>query len=155
AMQRSARLRTAVQAGSDAIASAAAIAFATLARYDFHPHRVNLWGLFLAVPLAAVSQLTAGIAMGLYLGRWRRGSFVEVRALVQACLFATAMMFTFNLISGRMVPASAVIAGGIIAIVLMCGQRYVVRLLAERRRRPQDEEATRMLVFGAGEGGNQ
>src|SRR5690242_4905147 len=98
------RVRTALQAGSDAVAASVAIVFADLGRFDFALPAVNWWGLLLAMPLAAVSQLAAGVGVGVYLGRWRRGSFEEVAALIRACVIASTMMFAFNLLNGRMVP---------------------------------------------------
>jgi hypothetical protein len=40
-------------------------------------------GLFGALVLAVVLQIVAGLSPGLYLGRWRVGSFEEVAALAE------------------------------------------------------------------------
>jgi FlaA1/EpsC-like NDP-sugar epimerase len=54
-----------------------------------------------------------------------------------------------------MVPLSTPLIGGFVAIVLMAAVRYSRRLDMERRRRPSDTAAERIVVFGAGEGGAQ
>src|SRR5690606_17449391 len=56
--------------------------------------------------------------------------------------------------SRRLVPISAVFAGGVMALMLMSAVRYVWRLQLERRRRPS-VDAAGVLVFGAGEVGAQ
>jgi FlaA1/EpsC-like NDP-sugar epimerase len=47
------------------------------------------------------------------------------------------------------------VGGGIVALVLTGGVRYVIRVRYERARRPTAADAARVIVFGAGEGGHQ
>jgi FlaA1/EpsC-like NDP-sugar epimerase len=55
----------------------------------------------------------------------------------------------------RWIPKSVPVAALFIALVGMAAVRYGWRLLIERRRRPSGEGTARVLVFGAGEGGQQ
>jgi FlaA1/EpsC-like NDP-sugar epimerase len=70
---------------------------------------------------------------------------------VSAVLLAVANL----LVPRHLVPNSVVFIGGFLALVIMAGSRYIWRLLLERTLRPSDDGATRVLVFGAGEGGVQ
>ena len=135
---------------------ALALAFATTARYDFDLSRVGLPGLLSTMVLAVVLQLGAGLAFGLYSGRWRFGSFDEVTALGRTVAVTTAVLYVFNLpLVPRPVPASAVLGAGFVVLVLMAGVRYAWRLRLEQKRRPSGADSARLLVFGAGEAGAQ
>jgi len=146
-----------VQAGIDAIAWAMALTFATVVRWNFAFDRIDYTGLIAIIPLAALAQVVAGLAAGIYLGRWRFGSFEEVAGLLRATAITTALVFAvdFLVIPGaRMIPASAALAGGVVAFALMGGVRYIWRLSLEQRRRPSGS-ASRLIVYGAGDGGAQ
>ncbi len=149
--------RFAFQAGVDALAWWLAISFATAVRYDFALGRIDYAGLVAILPLAAIAQTMAGMAFGLYAGRWRFGSFDEVAALVRAAAFTTLLLLAVDAVATdpRMVPVSAVLAGGVTGFALMGGVRYLFRLGLEARRRPSGEDAERLLLFGAGDGAVQ
>lgn len=148
--------RAAAQLGIDALVWSVALTFATLARYDFHTGSLDWLGLVAMVPVALAFQLGAGATFGLYLGRHRFGSFDEVAALARTVCFTTVALFVVNLaLEPRPVPRSAALAAGFTALVLMAGARYVWRLRSEHHRRPSAADSTRLLVFGAGEGGAQ
>ncbi|HUQ63770.1 MAG TPA: nucleoside-diphosphate sugar epimerase/dehydratase [Acidimicrobiales bacterium] len=151
------RWRTPVQVTVDALAWIVGLTFATLSRYDFGVSHVNFRHLGLFVVLAVLVQVVAGLACGLYTGRSRFGSFDEVLGLVRAVGITTAVLFAFDLwaLPVRLVPLSAPLAGGMTALVLLGGTRYVWRLVLEARRRPTGEDCERLVVFGAGEGGAQ
>ncbi|MGH3666263.1 MAG: polysaccharide biosynthesis protein [Egibacteraceae bacterium] len=152
-----ARFRPVIQIGVDVLAWAAALTFATMARYDFEAARVSVGLLVLTVLLAGAAQAWAGLATGLYLGRRQFGSFEEVAVLAQATAVVTAVLFVANwlLFTPQLVPRSAVLGGGVAALLLMGCARYAWRLFIERRRRPKGDDARRLLVFGAGDGGVQ
>ncbi len=148
--------RAIVQGGFDAAAWAAALLFATSVRYDFKLDGVDLVRWLLLVPIAAVVQAVAGFGFGLYTGRSRFGSFDEISGLLKATLVAGLVLFVANLlVDPHFVPRSAVAAGAVTALVMMAGTRYSWRLARERRRRPSSDDAQRLVVFGAGEGGEQ
>ncbi|HUP70136.1 MAG TPA: nucleoside-diphosphate sugar epimerase/dehydratase [Acidimicrobiales bacterium] len=151
-----ARTRTVAQVAIDGLMWAVALSFATAARYDFAGGRIDKAGLLATIPLAVVLQLGAGLTFGLYAGRWRFGSFEEVAALAKAAGLATVALFAFNLsVRPQPIPRSAALGAGFAALVLMAGARYLWRLQLERMRRPTEHDSTRLLVFGAGEGGAQ
>ena len=142
--------------GADALAWAGGLISAVLLRYDFDASRVN-WVSFAALAGAAVVvQVLVGLGTGLYLGRWRLGSFEEVSALVRTVAGACSLLFLVNLrLSHRLVPLSVVVGGGVIAFVLMGAARYLIRSYDEDRRRPTGPDVRRLLVFGAGDAGAQ
>lgn len=153
-----ARHRSLIQSTIDAWAWMAGLGVALLFRFDFAPGWGDLRGLLLLVPIAALAQVVSGLAVGLYTGRWRFGSFEEVAALVQSSVVATAIVLLADLWIERhplLVPRSVPIVGGLVALVLMAGVRYGWRLVLEKRRRPTGPGCQRLLVFGAGEGGAQ
>jgi len=152
------RHRYRVQAAIDVAAWGVALLFATVVRWNFDWNKIDFWGLGALIPLAALAQLVAGLASGLYIGRWRFGSFEEVAAVARAAAITSALLFGLDIwVVGRMrmVPLSAPIAGGVAAFALMGGARYVWRLALERKKRPSPSSASRLLVFGAGDGGAQ
>jgi FlaA1/EpsC-like NDP-sugar epimerase len=147
--------RRIVRAAADALSLAVALVFATLLRHDGHVNEINVHGLLLlTLPTMAV-LLAIGTRFGLYTGRWRYGSFEEVAALAKTTGLTTIAVLVMDTLFGRQAPRSAIIASGMIALVLTAGVRYSVRLLEERRRRPSYEQARRVIVIGAGEGGEQ
>ena len=149
--------RPIVQAGMDAAAWAVALLFATVVRFDFDLDEVDVRGWLVIAVLAAITQTVAGLACGLYTGRFRFGSFDEVAGLAVATSLATIVLFGLNVMApgDYAVPRSAVVAGGVTAGVLMSGVRYTWRMLWERGRRPTGEGCERILIFGAGDGGAQ
>ena len=152
-----ARHRSFAQGTVDACAWVIALFVATFTRYDFHGSRVDVLGVLAMVPLAIEAQLVGGYVAGLYRGIWRYGSFDEVNALGRAALVTTALLFGLDLflLDTHAVPLGAVLMAGVGAVVLMAGTRYGWRMRLERRRRPSPVDRTRLLVFGAGEGGVQ
>ena len=158
-----ARERTGVQLLLDWTGWAVGLGFAALARHDFSWGQVGGARLFgLVVPVALLVQLGVGVWSGLYRRRWRFGSFEEAAALVRTGVAVTAVLFLANwwstgllLPEQRVLPASVPLSGGLAAMAVMLGGRYLWRLEVERRRRPDGERSTRVLVLGAGEAGEQ
>jgi FlaA1/EpsC-like NDP-sugar epimerase len=130
---------------------------AVLLRFEFDLAAWRAPSVFTAIALAAFLQLGAGFAGGLYIGRWRFGSFEEVAAVARASLVVTAALFAISrwAYEPRLVPVSVSIAGGIFAAVVMGLSRYTWRFFIDRGLRPSKDEAAKVLVFGAGEGGIQ
>jgi FlaA1/EpsC-like NDP-sugar epimerase len=150
-----ARHRLWVQACIDSFAWAVALSTATVFRYDFDFREVHPRGLAIIVSLAILLQLAAGSAGGLYLARWRFGSFEEVAALARSTLLVTVGALVANrVVFDTLIPTSATLGGGLFALVIMGGARYLWRLSMERRLRPR-ADAEPVVVFGAGEGGEQ
>jgi len=146
--------RFALLAVVDATAWGSGLLTGVLLRFDLDPDRADVTGIVRVVTLAAAVQLVAGVQQGLYLGRWRLGSFDEVRAMTLSVVVTAAALLAVNG-STRWIPLRAMLMGVFVTLVLMAGSRYSWRLSIERRRRPDAGIATRILVFGAGEGGSQ
>ncbi len=125
--------------------------------------RLDLWGsgvdhrrlLELAV-LAAVLHGLVGLALGLYPRRYRYASFDEVTAMVRTGLAVGALLFVINLAAPeQLAPRSVPLIATALAVGLMAGQRFVIRVRQARARRPNSDRLGRVVVFGAGEGAEQ
>jgi dTDP-glucose 4,6-dehydratase len=125
-------------------------------RFDFQIPENFRHNLLKFIPFIGAVQLTIGLGSGLYRRRWRYGSIDEVAALVITSSVTTIVVATFNnwIFDPRLLPMSAIWFAGVVGLVLMAGIRYAWRLLLERRNRP-GINADRMIVFGAGDGGDQ
>ncbi|MFI5896632.1 polysaccharide biosynthesis protein [Actinoplanes sp. NPDC051513] len=145
----------AARAGADALALAIAMLIATLLRHDGHLEYLNFRGLVELAAVAAAVQTLAGIRFGLYTGRWSYGCFEEIAALAKTAAITMPAVFLLDTMLGRLVPRSAIIASGLIALVLQAGVRYTARLLQDSRLRPSPEQGSRVVVMGAGEGAAQ
>jgi FlaA1/EpsC-like NDP-sugar epimerase len=137
----------AVDAGAWAFGLSAAI----FTRYEFAITPARLADTALAVVLAIGLHALIGHAHLLYLGRYRFGSFEEVRGVALTVLVTMTALLGVDLVAAtRLVPASAPIVGGMIALIPMLGVRYLWRLRRERGVRPDARVATPVLLFGAG-----
>ncbi len=140
---------------ADALLWCVAILVATALRYDLHLGDIRFGGVAAIAPWAILAQVASGFALGLYLRRWRPGSFDEATALWLSALATTAVVVGADRWASypHMIPLGAAIGAGIGAFVLMGSLRSGWRLCLERRRRGVRDGAARTLVFGAGEGG--
>jgi FlaA1/EpsC-like NDP-sugar epimerase len=131
------------------------IIVAAWSRNEFDLTREKLAG---AVTLGFVSigiQAIIGHTQYLYRGRHGFGTFTEVAAVTATVVGVAALLLPFDLaLSQRLVPASSPIVGGTLALVLMLGWRYLIRLSQERRLRPDRRVASPVLLFGAGVAGH-
>ncbi|WP_421119125.1 polysaccharide biosynthesis protein [Aquihabitans daechungensis] len=110
--------------------------------------------------LSAVVFVICGTVRGLYKGRWSFGSFEELSALVSAIGAAAAILWFIALLlpeqgTERPIPLSVPLIASTIMLCASAGIRYVWRLYYEKRMRPQSEGLKRVVVIGAGEGGQQ
>lgn len=148
---------SAVRADLDWLAWGLAITIASLLRVDFEVDQLELWGQIVIVPIAGVIQLAFGGWLGLYDGRHRQGSFEEAVAVGKSVAFTTPVLFAVDALASdpRMVPLTATLGGAVIAFALMCATRWASRLRRERRARPEGADVGRLIVVGAGVGGEQ
>jgi FlaA1/EpsC-like NDP-sugar epimerase len=118
---------------------------------------VHVTRLLLLLPFVAAAQVVAGMMFGLYRGRWVFGSFEEVSAVFRSVLVAGLALFAADLAiqRDRPIPASSALAGAIFAFMLMGGIRYCWRIESDRRLRPALAGRRRVIVFGAGDGGQR
>lgn len=133
-----------------------ALPLATVLRQEFDLGVVRWRGVFLALVLALELQLFGGLLAGLYLGRWRFGSFEEVGHLVGAVAAVTLVLTALDRWAlDHAVPVSSALIAGVLALVSMAGARYAWRLWIEHKSRPRPADSRRVIVFGAGEAGEQ
>ena len=143
------------RAGVDALALAIALLLATVLRHDGDLAESHIPQVLVLSVFAAVVHTAVGIRFGLYTGRWAYGCFEEILALAKTAAVTTPVLFILDTLLGRLVPRSAIIASGLIALVLAAGARYAVRLSRDQRLRPSPEHGARVVVMGAGEGAAQ
>ncbi len=140
--------------------SVAAIA-ASYARFLYQGH-IDPYGatrdsVFRILPIVVVVQAVIGFMVGIYRRRWRYGSFDEVAGLILASALTTfaMLMLRFFDFSDKPFPRSVIAVAGIAGLFLTAGNRYIWRFMRERLRRPTAETATKIIIYGAGEGGIQ
>ena len=140
---------------ADCLAWAAGITTADLLRYQFDQAKSLTAHLGVILVAAALLQISVGLLSPLYRSRWRIGSFEEALCLAPAVIGVTGMVTAISFIPSRhVVPASATIGGGALALLAAAGYRMLWRLSWERRR-PVNNVAERAIIFGAGEAGAQ
>ena len=103
------------------------------------------------LPIAGAAHLVAYAAWGLYGQMWRHASIKEARRIVLASATAGTLSVVWFLGDRRIVPATVLFLGPVIATMLVGGLRFQSRLFAFRRG--AGRQATRIVVIGAGEAG--
>ena len=134
----------------DSAAWVIALVLAAVFRYEFALQNVSWQPLIILSVLAIILQWVIGRLLQLYRGRFKVGTFHEVQSLTFTVVSVAVIIGVPVLIFGTLihVPRSAVIVALPIALVLMGGARYLRRLLAENRAKPN--EAERTIIYGAG-----
>lgn len=151
------RFRFAFQASIDVAAWFAAAFLATYLRYEMHLEKVELAGVVAFAAVAGALQVGVGARVGLYVHRWRYGTFEEVAAAVRVVAGVTVVITVLDLVRPlhHAIPVSASIVSGVMALVMMCAGRLAWRLDLDRRTRFGHEGREPVVVVGAGEGGLQ
>ena len=147
--------RRRIQAAADFVSMFVAVLVATALRYEFNLVGSQARETVGFALMAAAVLLLAGLARGLYSGRQSFGSFEEISTLVEAVALATMVLLVVDVLFGRLVPLSVPIIASTFALTASGGVRYVWRWYREQLLRPESSTAERMVVIGAGEGGQQ
>jgi FlaA1/EpsC-like NDP-sugar epimerase len=137
----------------DALSWSVALAFAAVFRYEFAFRNVYVPSIVALCLVAVGLQFAFGRwSFNLYRGRYRIGSFHEVRALAVTVATTAVIIGLPVLTIGTLlrIPRSTVLVALPMALVLMGGARYMRRLLWERKLKPTDS-AENTLVYGAGD----
>ncbi|MEZ5321572.1 MAG: hypothetical protein R2698_05780 [Microthrixaceae bacterium] len=156
-LTRLARRRFVAQATFDGVAWVLSMLVAALLRSDFaYDSRLARWSLTAGV-VAALLHVAIGRALGLYIHRWRYGTFEELAAATVSCILASFATTGVILVSHSQskVPTSVPLLAGPIACCALFLARSFWRIMLDRSSRPDRERAERVLVFGAGDGGRQ
>jgi FlaA1/EpsC-like NDP-sugar epimerase len=149
------RRRAPFQIGADVAAWALALSTGWWLRMEFDLAQIAWTRLAVVVVFVAILQVAVGWAEGLYSGRHQYGSFEEVAGLVRTLFVTTFAVTLLDALMPTRIPVSVPIIGGFLALVVMAGTRYFWRIILEQSKRPAEDRAERVLVFGAGEGGAQ
>lgn len=127
--------------------------------YQVHPDPMSATrdSVFRVIPVVIAIQAIVGYVVGIYRRRWRYGSFDEIAGLLIVTTISTALLLVLRFFDRSLnpYPRSVIVIGGFAGVFLMAANRYVWRLTREQLRRPTEQTATKILVYGAGEGGIQ
>ena len=149
-----------IQIAADAILLAAAYYLAFRLRFLDAPGGIpSRYDHMLAnsIGFVVVGQLIVYYAFGLYETWWRYFRLPDMIAVLRACAVATAILaITFLLLKpfDDQIPRSVVVSNFLLTLFLIGGARLLVRMvLVERLARRDVRGARRVLVVGAGSGG--
>ncbi|MCU1499560.1 MAG: putative polysaccharide biosynthesis protein [Acidimicrobiales bacterium] len=147
--------RRRIQAVADGSAMALSIVVAVYLRYDFSLTAEKARPALLFALLGVAVLVLVGLARGLYAGKQSFSSFEEFSTLVGVILCATLVLVGLDIVLDRMVPLSVPLIASTLVLTFSSGVRYVWRWYLEKRLRPNHENVERVVVIGAGEGGQQ
>ena len=141
----------------DVLAWFVALAAATATRYSIAQSDVDWPNLFLLVLVAAAATVLLTRLPSFHPGRCRRGSIDDAQNVLTVWTIVSPVVLVANyFVLGRPVPTSAVALGLPLALLVMFGARIGWRVGHERIRRPShNRNCKRVIVFGAGDGGEQ
>ena len=108
-----------------------------------------------SLPLILGCRLLAFAHYGLYRGWWRyvgmRDLYNLIRAVIVSSLVFTAALLFLG--GETTVPRSVIVLDAILTIVLIGGVRFALRAVRESRRPKQGPRLRRVMIIGAGDGG--
>ena len=137
----------------DSVLWVVSIPLAVWLRYDYRFSQLDR-NLILPIVLAVVLQGCFGLATGLYRRRWRYGSFDEVR-VVALTAASVGVVLTVGLWQWNGIPRSVPVLATGLSLLGQITARSMWRLRNEHRNRPSGAHLQRLVVVGAGEGGEQ
>ena len=123
----------------------------------FDPMGATSDTVFRLIPVVFAMQAIVGYVVGIYRRKWRYGSFDEIAGLITTTTVSTGLLLFLRFFDQSLnpYPRSVIVIGGFAGLFFMAANRYVWRLIREQLRRPTEQTATKILVYGAGEGGIQ
>ena len=123
----------------------------------FDPMGATSDTVFRLIPVVFAVQAIVGYVVGIYRRKWRYGSFDEIAGLITTTTISTGLLLFLRFFDQSLnpYPRSVIVIGGFAGLFFMAANRYVWRLIREQLRRPTEQTATKILVYGAGEGGIQ
>lgn len=151
------RRRFVVQGAIDSAAWLVALVAANVLRFEFDLGRLDPWGIVAVWLIASASQLLIGRVIGLYVHRWRYGTFEEVMASVRTVALVTLVISGATMLppGDHLVPLSTTVMAGFVALAVMSVARFSWRILLERWSRATGRDRELTVVVGAGQGGLQ
>lgn len=138
----------------DVLAWVAAFVGVVAVRYDFSMPHPTWVGAFTYLSLAVIGQVVGGLALHLYLGRSRVGSFDEATVTGMLVLGIGVALGLLALLVPAF-PRGLSLALPLAALLVMGAGRWGIRawLASTRLRADGDTEAA--IVYGAGDAGHQ
>lgn len=150
----SAQFRWAGQGAFDFTCWLVAAPLAATLRFDFGPPLSLVRDALLVGAVMGVFQLVAGWFLHLYRGRYKFGSFDEVRGVVITDLLVGGSTgIAFLLVGDGSIPRSTPFLAAAIALIAMLAGRFAVRAYRDSKRTTHTGQPT--IVLGAGEAGEQ
>jgi UDP-GlcNAc:undecaprenyl-phosphate GlcNAc-1-phosphate transferase len=109
-----------------------------------------------SVPIVVGCQIVALMAHRTYQGLWRYTSLDDLARVVRASSLGTLVAIVVVVLAFRFegYSRSVFVLDWLLVAVFLCGSRVAFRLLGDWLR-PQRVEARRILVYGAGDGGER
>lgn len=124
-------------------------------RFEFVASQFVLSRYLLVGLGCAILQIGVGLLFGHYRGRFRSGTFDDFRSTcVNAAVASILGTIAILLAQPRSIPRPVAITCGVFAVVIMLFARLIHRNLRERISQAT-ESATPVILFGAGEAGEQ
>ena len=149
------RLNRWVWALVDLVVLVLAVFLSACLRYDFDLDAALTRPVATLAGVAALAHLVVGAALGPYAVGHLRGSYEEIVDLTKTVLaWAIPLELVTLLGPWDLGPRSLPLTAGTAALLGMFGARFVLRA-ARTRLDPASAAESRVLVFGAGEGGRQ
>jgi FlaA1/EpsC-like NDP-sugar epimerase len=140
----------------DVIAWFIGLSFMAMLLASFEGSFVDVSNLLLTLGAAGAMQVAGGLLSKLYLGRWVIGSVQELTDLAASWLGAAVAATAVGLsVEPEVMSASAFVGGNLLSLFLMVAPRMVWRRRLDSFLAPLSPTARRVIVFGAGEGGEQ
>ena len=134
---------------------------ASYARFEYQGHHdpfsATKSSVFRVLPIVLIVHAIVGYVVGIYRRRWRYGSFDEVSGLIVTTAITTFVLLILRFFDHSLnpFPRSVIIIASVPGLCSVAGSRFFWRLIREQIRRPNALTATKILVYGAGEGGIQ
>jgi FlaA1/EpsC-like NDP-sugar epimerase len=152
--ERGVNYRRAIQAIWDASCWVFALLIATYLRYDGAPAAQTVNNALIIGAVLGVAQVIIGSVVQQIRGRRILGSFDEISVLTFTAFLATVVgTIAIFFMSSAPIPRSVPFIAGAIALTFMLGGRFTLR--AYRQRSIFSKEGERVLIYGAGESGDQ
>lgn len=125
-------------------------------RYDFTLSPAQWSSVLRYAALAAILQITLGLAMRLYRGVGRIGSFSEATLAARVVATVGLVVGLFSLLLSPDLPRGVVISVPLAALALMGAVRIAARAIVVRSVRLQRQASREsVLIYGAGNAGRQ
>ncbi len=140
---------------SDVVLVALAYYAAFLLRYDGEPPAESLTIVARTLPILVGAKLAAFLVLGMYRGLWRYVGIEDAVTIFKATAAGSALfaVSTFLLYRLEGFPRSILVLDAVLCLLLVGGSRMSFRLLRSLLDHRHLARAKRVLIFGAGDGG--